>query len=306
MTDERGGVVVVGSVNCDLVLDVQRIPAPGETVLAGGSRRVPGGKGANQAVASARAGAVTTFVGAVGADVEADLLTDALRESGVRVELVRGVPGASGLAVVVVDSAGQNSIVVAPGANASLNELTADEVTAIERAQVLLCQLEIPLCGVLGAARAAHAAGGTVVLNAAPSQPLPDELWDVLDVLIVNEHEAADLTGGRHTAMDEVIDALLGRVPQVVVTLGADGARYAARDGSDERVAAPAVTAVDTTGAGDTFCGVFAASLARNLPTAAALRRATAAASLSVQRAGAVPSIPTAAEIDAALAGLPQ
>jgi ribokinase len=283
-------VLVLGSANADLVLRVAAIPGPGQTVLASGSDRVPGGKGANQAVAAARAGAATGFLGAVGDDDDGTLLRDALAGAGVGLELLRTGGAATGLAVVVVDDAGENSIVVAAGANAGLGALRPAELDRVRDAAVLLAQLEVPVPTIV---EAATASTGTVVLNAAPSRPLPDELWAAVDVLVVNEHEAADLGGRRE---------LLRRVPRVVVTLGAAGCAYLERDGTELRVPAPVVRAVDTTGAGDTFCGVLAAGLAAGDGIEQVLRRACAAASLAVQAPGAVPSIPTAAAIAVRLA----
>jgi ribokinase len=292
-------VVVLGSANCDLVLSVDRLPMTGETLLARGIRREPGGKGANQAVAAARAGAATTLLGAVGRDREAELLRSALIGAGVDVSPVRIVDESSGLAVVMVDGAGENSIVVAAGANRALGSLTAADRACIAGARVLLCQLEVPVAAVMDGARTARENETTVVLNAAPSMRLPDELWDLLDVLVVNEHEADDLGGGSLT-LDQAIEALLVRVPVVVVTLGAKGARLASRDGTDHFIAAPAVAAVDTTGAGDAFCGAFAAAMAAGEGFAAATEWAAAAASLSVQRHGSITSMPSATEIDLA------
>jgi ribokinase len=276
---------------------VGRHPLPGETVLATHTMRVPGGKGANQAVAAARAGAPTTLLAALGDDADAQLLRAALHAAAVGTELVRTSAEPTGLAVVVVDPSGQNSIVVAPGANATLTGLGERERAAIRTAAVLLCQLEVPLAAVADAASVAHAAGVRVLVNAAPSRPLPDELCQAIDVLIVNEHEAANLTG--QSEVGGAVEALLDRVPSVVVTLGGDGARFADRAGHGLHMPAPAVGVVDTTAAGDTFSGVLAAGLAGGRSMAHALGRAVAAASLSVQRHGAIPSIPTADEIDA-------
>ena len=172
--------------------------------------------------------------------------------------------------------------------------------TSYATCAVLLCQLEVPLPVVIEAAHVARAAGRIVVVNAAPSRPLPDELVEAVDVLVVNEHEAREIAGTAD--LDAAVDALLMRVPTVVVTLGAAGARIAERTGQGRSLPAPAVRAVDTTGAGDTFCGVLAAGLASGMSMTAAAERAIAAASLSVQRLGAIPSIPRADEIAAAMA----
>ena len=293
-------VVVLGSANVDLVLCVRRIPAAGETVLATGVDRVPGGKGSNQAIASARSGSATTFIGAVGADADGALLRATLDESGVDMRLLREVTEPTGLAVVSVADGGENSIIVASGANATLTALTEDDRSAIAEARVLLTQLETPLTTFLAAATLARDWSTQVILNAAPSMELPDGAWELIDLLVVNEHEAADLLGDPHAVHDpdRALNALLDRVPSVVITLGAGGSRYGARGVAPVAVAAPRVQAVDTTGAGDTYCGVLAASLAAGKSVSQAMRRASAAASLSVERPGAAPSIPRRDEID--------
>ena len=288
-------VVVLGSANADLVLEMARAPVPGETVLADVAHRLPGGKGANQAVAAARAGAATAFLGAVGTDEDAAMVCGALVCAGVDCGLVRTAAAPTGVAVVMVGSDGQNSIVVAPGANATITNLTGSEQAAVAGARVLLCQLEIPVDAVL----AAVGLGPTLVLNAAPAQPLPDALWAAVDVLVVNEHEAVTLTGAAD--VESALAALRARVGQVVITLGAAGVFYAAGGVAPQRVSAPTVEAIDTTGAGDAFCGVLAAGLAAGQDLDAAVRRAVVAGSLAVRRRGAIASMPTAAEIDAAV-----
>ena len=294
-----GGVVVVGSANADLVLRLAELPRQGETLLATDTSRLPGGKGANQAVAAARAGASTTLITAIGDDADGILVRDALVAAGVEMRLVRTSSAPTGLAVVLLDDRGQNSIVVASGANATIERLLPQERDVIRQSALLLCQLEVPLPVVIEAAHVARAAGRTVVVNAAPSRPLPEALVESVDVLVVNEHEAREVAGTRD--LDGAVDALLTRVPAVIVTLGAAGARVAERGGSHRLLRAPAVRAVDTTGAGDTFSGVFAAGLAGGESMTAAAERAIAAASLSVQRLGAIPSIPDADEIAAAM-----
>jgi ribokinase len=325
-----GRVAVVGSANVDLVVDVPRHPAGGETILGGDLRRTPGGKGANQAVAAARAGgADTTFVGALGRDESAELLLASLDGAGVRTDVVERVDAPSGTALITVSPDGENAIVVAPGAN-SWVRVGAAQAERIAVADVVLAQLEIPLDTVLAAARARRA-GALLVLNAAPSRELPDELWEQLDVLVVNEHEAADLVGGpgssggggpapSGTATPEALaTALLERVPAVVVTLGAQGSLVAPRAEPSVRVPAAQVKAVDTTGAGDTYCGVLAAALARTVEcwTLApqtgvegaksqhstelvdAARVAGAAGALAVTRVGAQDAVPDAAAVAA-------
>ncbi|MDI5982506.1 ribokinase [Amycolatopsis magusensis] len=284
-------VVVVGSANVDLVVDVPRTPGAGETVLGGDLRRSPGGKGANQAVAAALAGgADTTFVGALGRDEPAELLLESLRDAGVRVDLVQLVSAPTGTALITVAPSGENAIVVAPGANSRLDLGTA-QTARIALADVVLAQLEIPLDAVRAAASARNP-GALMVLNAAPTRELPDDLWHTLDLLVVNEHEAADLAG--------TPEALLERVPAAVVTLGAEGCLVARRGREPVRISGIQVDAVDTTGAGDTFCGVLAASLARGLALAESARLACVAAALSVTRRGAQAAVPTVGEVAAA------
>jgi ribokinase len=282
-------VVVVGSANVDLVLPVQRIPRPGETVLASGLTRGPGGKGANQAVASARAGASTAFVAALGADDGGALLREAL--DGVDLSLVQTVDAPTGTAIITVDADGENAITVAPSANASLT-LTPESRAAVAEAKIVLSQLEIPF----GTVQAAAEASRYFILNAAPAAELSDELLGHVDLLVVNETEAEAVAGAK-------LSALLDRVPAAVVTLGAEGAVILTRGADEVRVPAVRVEVVDTTAAGDTFCGVLAATLAATSTTASdltnAVRRATVAASLSVQTAGAIPSVPHGEAIDA-------
>ena len=288
-------VVVVGSANVDLVFPVQRIPRPGETVLSGVMSRGPGGKGANQAVASARAGARTAIVASLGADDSGQLLRDALADSGVDLSLVSSTTTPTGTAIITVEESGENSIVVAPGAN---GELTLSEAAAqvIGGAKIVLSQLEIPFPTVQEAA----ATSSYFILNAAPAAELSDELLADVDLLVVNETEAEMIAGADRTA-------LLKRVPAAVVTLGSAGAVILTRGRDEIVVPGVAVDVVDTTAAGDTFCGVLAATLAavsaigaitaRDLTNA--VRRANVAASLSVQATGAIPSVPHGDAIDA-------
>jgi ribokinase len=277
-------VTVVGSGNVDLVSQVERIPSPGETVLSTGFATHAGGKGNNQATAAARAGATTTFVGAFGDDDNGARLRDSLTGAGVR-PLVRTAGEPTGTALITVSATGENAIVVNAGANATLIDLTPEERSTIAGADLVLMQLEIPLDTVTAAAKAAS---GRVVLNAAPARQLPEDLLANVDLLIVNEHEAALLGGADH---------LLTVVPALVVTLGGKGALVRTRDTTTE-VPGITVDVVDTTGAGDTFCGALVAALDERRPLDEAVRFATVAAALSVRRAGAVPAIPTREEID--------
>jgi ribokinase len=306
----RSGVTVLGSANVDVALRVPELPRAGETVLAAPRLSGPGGKGLNQAVAAARAGASTRFVGAVGTDPEAAQLLGVLAAEGIEA-LVRTTPGRSGLAVVMVDASGENVIVVDPGANAELVGLGASELAAVTAAQVLLMQLEVPLPTVTEAARVARAAGTTVVLNAAPQAPLDVRLCDCIDLLLVNEGEARALAAdtsspgwgdGRGSAAETVdrdLDRLLERVPAVLVTLGPRGALYRDRAGARHHEPGRPVTVVDTTAAGDSFAGYLAAALAEGIPVPAALARANAAAALAVGRRGAVAAVPRRADVDA-------
>lgn len=291
-----GHVVVVGSVNMDLAVRTTRLPRPGETLMARSFHRSQGGKGANQAVGASRAGgAQVSMVGAVGRDADGEALVQALVGDRIDVGRVQRLDDQpTGVALITIDSAAENTIVVAAGANAAfvLSDLDRE---VIATADVVLAQLEVPQSVVLAAARG-RGSGVPFVLNAAPSAPLGDGLLDEVDVLVVNEHEAIDLAGV--SDLDQAIEILASRVPQLLVTLGARGARLLGRDGTELVVPAPRVEAVDTVGAGDTFCGVYAAGLAQGLTHLRALQRASAAASLAVQRRGAQDSVPTSAEVD--------
>ena len=287
-------VIVVGSANVDQVFRVERIPSPGETVLSTGFSTARGGKGQNQAVAAARAGAPTAFIAALGDDAFGSDTRAGLIDDGVDVTGVRSLDAATGTALIAVDSVGENTIIVEAGANRLLVDLQSADAAAIAASSVLAMQLEIPLETVIAAARIARAADTTVMLNAAPIRVLPAELLSSLDILVVNEHEASHLAGERDWR------ELTEQVPVVVVTLGSEGALLLRRGSDEVRVAAPSVHAVDATGAGDTFCGAFAAGLAEDMELEQALRFAVTAASLSVQSYGAVPSIPLRAQIDAA------
>ncbi|MFF4579118.1 ribokinase [Streptomyces sp. NPDC001389] len=295
-------IAVLGSTNMDLVAYVSKAPNPGETVTGREFRTVPGGKGANQAVAAARLGGQVVMIGAVGADAFGVRLREALTGAGVETAALRTVEGASGTAHVTVDDEGANSIIVIPGANGRVTGLEAGDDSRIGAADSLLLQLELPLEAVLAGARAARAHGVRTVLTPAPVRPLPDELLAATDLLVPNEHEAAALTG--LTDPHRAAEALLRAVPEVVITLGAAGCLYAARGREPLAVPVPRVRAVDTTAAGDTFVGALAVALGEGRTVPEGLRWASVAASLSVQRPGAQSSMPTRAETDAAaLAG---
>lgn len=297
--EHSGGVVVVGSANMDVVLTVERMPAGGETLLASGAAQHPGGKGLNQAVASARSGASTTLVGAIGKDAFGESLAQAMESAGVGNDLVRRSDEPSGQAFILVDGTGENLIVVASGANATMTELTAPERAVVEQGAVLLMQLELPSEIVHEAAVAARAAGRIVILNAAPAAAVDGDLVDLLDYLIVNEHEAKLI--GERDDLAEAAAALAARVPRLIVTLGAHGSDVYDDGELVGTVTPPSVTAIDTTGAGDTYCGALAAAIAEGRQLLDAVRFATAASALSVEKPGAVSSIPTRDEIDSKL-----
>jgi ribokinase len=276
-------VCVVGSVNADLTFTVDALPRPGQTVLASSVSSSPGGKGGNQAVAAARAGAAVQLVAALGTDPVADQLRTHLRDNEVGLDGVVSLPGPSGSAVILVDSAAENTIVVAPGANAQLSVASADVRAVIAEADVVLLQLEIPVATAVAAAQVARAADAVVMLNASPAGAEPHQLLalsGLADVVVVNEAEAREW----HWP-----------VPHLVITRGARGASYL---GQDERfdVPAPGVAAVDTTGAGDVFAGVLAAGWPAGHEDA--LRRACAAGALSTLVPGAGDCAPYAEAID--------
>ena len=280
-------VCVVGSVNMDHVFTVASLPHPGETVMASSVRLIPGGKGGNQAIAAARAGADVQLVAALGDDPTGDQLRAHLQGNGVGVDGVTEMTGPSGSAVIAVDAAGENTIVVAPGANARLTVETDKAHAAISDSDVLLLQLEIPVTTAVDAARVARDNGTVVIVNASPSGAQPHDLLSLAqlaDVVVVNEAEARDW----HWP-----------VTHLVITRGRRGASYL---GEDERfdVPAPAVRAVDTTGAGDVFAGVLAAEWPAGHEKA--LRRACAAGALATTVRGAGDCAPFAEAIDGAAA----
>ena len=296
-------ILVAGSANMDFITAVRQLPAPGETVLGADYFTAPGGKGANQAVACARAGAQVAFLGALGSDWVADELRAALKESGVR-DLTLAVPARTGAAFIGVSDAGENSIIVASGANAHLRP---KHLPSLQGIKTLILQLEIPLETVTAFAVQAHQEGVEVMLNAAPARALPAELLRVIDTLIVNEVELAALAGtaGQDAAepLAEQLRAVQALGPgQVLVTLGGRGSLLLS---GTELLQTPAypVQVQDTTGAGDTFVGVLAAFLAEGHDWPDALRLASVGAALACTRAGAQPSMPGRTEILAAAKG---
>ena len=295
-------ITVIGSSNTDLVVRVPRIPAPGETLLGHDMQRVPGGKGANQAIAASRVGVMVHFVGCLGDDDFGDVAAMTLAREGLHLEhLVRvaGVP--SGVALIAVAPTGENSIIVAAGANAHLSAVDIDRATpAIQTADLVIAQLEIPLATVQHAFMLARQFSIRTLLNPAPAQALPDALLSLADVLVCNETEAATLTGMAVTdraAAITVARRLRERGPAlVIVTLGGDGCLVASDD-AVTHIPAFIVPVVDTTAAGDAFIGALAYRLVLgDMPTTAA-HYAAAAAALSVGVAGAQPSLPTGDQV---------
>jgi ribokinase len=266
-------VAVVGSINLDLVARCERLPRPGETLTGATFERIPGGKGANQALAIARLGPVVRMTGAVGSDPFADEALALVREGGVDLEAVRRVDAPTGVALILVDAEGENQIVVAPGANALV------ETGDLGRVDAVLCQLEIPVEAVAAAAQQAR----FFCLNAAPARALPEELLAGVDLLVVNRYELESV--GRYEGL-------------AALTLGAEGALLL--EGGEEvaRAASPPIEAVDGTAAGDAFTACLLVSLLEGRGREEALRRACAAGALAASRPGAQPSLPTAAEVD--------
>jgi ribokinase len=301
-------VVVVGSTNTDMTVRVPRIPAPGETAGGRDFRVTGGGKGANQAVAAARAGARVTFVTALGDDALGDRARADLDAEGIDLTLVQRVAGPSGVALIVVDDAGENAIAVAAGANAALRARhVAPLGDRLSPGDVVLLQLEIPMDAVIAAARLARARGALVLLNPAPPPPgdaLPDALLEQVTLIAPNEHEAERLTGvavDGAAGLAAAAAAFHARgVPHVLITLGARGVFVS---GGGRAVLLPAwpASAVDTTAAGDVFCGALAVALTEGRTVEDAARFAAAAAAISVTRAGAQASAPRRADVDALL-----
>ena len=295
-----GTIVVVGSVNVDLLAQVRRHPRPGETLHGTGGQMLPGGKGANQAVAAARLGARVAMVGAVGSDVQAEAALSALREAGVDLGHVAEIEGPTGLAIVTVAEDGENSIVVIAGANDAMG---ADRVRAaaevISAARIVVCQGEIPRDGIEALPALVT---GRFLHNPAPVMELDPAVLRASDPLVVNQHEAglvlAQLAPGQEAPEDPeaVVAALLAAgIPSAVLTLGADGSLVADQAGVRRIPPAP-VEAVDTTGSGDAFIGALALGLARGDDLATAARLASRVGAFAATGEGAQPSYPTAAD----------
>lgn len=291
-------ILVFGSINIDLLVPVPALPSPGETVLGGDYRLLPGGKGANQALAARRAGSLVRMAGAVGKDAFADAALDLLRRDGVDLSLVRQVRQPTGLAAIMVAPEGENLIAVASGANAAATAAMApDDMLGPET--IVLCQMEVPPAESAALIHRAARCGARAILNLAPALSIKPSLLSDLDLLVANEAEAATL--GDDPA------ALARRLRQAfVVTHGAAGATAFLAHGGRLDIPGLAIEAIDTTGAGDTFVGVLAAGLDQGLALQPALRRASAAAGLACLAQGAQTAMPDKAAIDAGVARLPQ
>ena len=300
-------VCVVGSVNSDLVFDVAALPGPGETVLASAVRTLPGGKGGNQAVAAARLGAQTSFVGAVGNDAFGEQARAALAAEGIDLTGLAVADAATGVALILVDEHGENSIAVASGANGAVTPVhvrAALAAVAIGAGDVVLVGHEIPTESAREALAIGRAAGATTILNPAPATGLSSEILEAADIVTPNEGELATLAGlASGPGVGDAVAALrsTGVSSALVVSLGAAGA-HVDLAGSVTALPALAVDAVDAVGAGDTLNGALAAGLASGLPLEQAAQRAVVAASLAVTKTGAREGMPTTAELEAALA----
>ena len=309
-----GTVFVFGSINADTSYRMASLPGAGETVIASAASTSPGGKGANQAIAAAVAGARVHMIGVVGEDADAPALLESLEARGVDTASIAGRPGATtGRAVVYVDDSGENSIVVLSGANELLDaEIAADGLASLSAGDVLVLQNEVPASANRAAAALARSAGATVIWNAAPAPRSRDDLVADVDLLVVNEHELAQIAGiltipvpGSAPTPPRLVELLADTAAALdtdaICTLGADGAIYVVA-GEVGSIPAPAVRAIDTTAAGDTVVGYLAAHTA--LPLLERIRLATSAGALTVTREGASSSIPPLADVELMLAGL--
>lgn len=299
-------LLVIGSINMDIVNTVAQFPLPGETLHSSGMAFFPGGKGANQAVAAARAGAHCMMAGAVGSDPFAETLTAALGDNGVDVRSLLRKEGTSGIAIITVNGEGENNIILSEGANGKLTEEdAAAAVSDWADVHAVLLQNEIPWPTTLSVIQSASRSGVRVLFNPAPAMEIPDEVFADIDTLIVNETEAAVVSGIQVSDAASAQAAarwIIGKgTNQVIITLGKKGSVYENAQGGRAIIPAFHVDTVDSTAAGDTFIGAYAAASADGMKTEAALTFASAAAALAVTKAGAQSSIPSRAEIEAFL-----
>ncbi len=295
-------IAVIGSLNIDLVVRAARVPQPGETIAGKSFNMIPGGKGANQAVAASRAGGKVFMFGCVGDDPFGQVMVDALGESGVNTKNIHIIPQEStGTAIIIVEDSGENRIVVNPAANAMVSIELIDRLwESISKSPMILIQHEIPMDTAFHIIRKAYQDGITVILNPAPSYPVPEDCLKLLDVLIVNEIECANLIGlpsiDRESAFVAAEKWHRTGVKKIIVTLGSDGLVYL---DDEKRIYLPAfqVEVVDTTAAGDTFVGAYAASILQQKNAKEALFFSSAAAALAVMKLGAQTSIPYKQEV---------
>ncbi len=294
----RAVILVFGSINLDVLVPVPLLPRPGETVLGGDCALLPGGKGANQALAACRAGAAVAMAGAVGNDCFAPLALAALRGAGVDLALVRHVGRPTGVAAIMVDARGENLIAVAAGANREAASAGVPDAL-LGPETILVCQLEVPAAENRALIRRARAAGGRTILNLAPAAPIDPALFGEIDVLVANSGEAAALGADPAGVARRLCQAL-------VVTRGSDGSIAFLANGGRIETPALAIEPIDTTGAGDTFVGVLAAGLDRRLALGTALRHASAASGLACLARGAQSAMPERAAIEAAALCLPK
>ena len=292
---KTGKILVIGSSNTDMTIKSERLPAPGETILGGKFLMGAGGKGANQAVAARRLGGEVTFVCKVGRDIFGDNAIKGYEKEGIDTSHILRSDAPSGVALILVDAKAENSIAVAPGANGDLTPADIRNLRGvIAEASYLILQLEVPVETVLEAARIAHEAGVYVILNPAPACPLPEELFKYLSLITPNQTETALMTGIEtdEASLDKAVDALRAKgVKDVIITLGSRGS-LVCTGGKNEFVPACKVKAVDTTAAGDTFCGALCVALSEGKSLTEAAAFATKASALAVQKMGAQDSIP--------------
>ena len=302
----RQPIVVVGSINMDLVARTPAIPRPGQTLIGTDFTTTPGGKGANQAVAVARLGYPVQMVGAVGDDVFATALLNNLESVGVDTSAVQRVSGPSGVAPIAVADNGENAIVVVPGANAKVDAACIDQyATIIQSAGMVLCQLELPIETTLHVLEVCAEARVPVMLDPAPADPLPDAVWPLITWCTPNETEAAFYVGANPSAEQSAHKLLARGVHGVVLKRGAQGAYIAIASGESAWIQPFPVHAIDTVAAGDCFNGAFAVALMEGKTPAQAARFASAAAAISVTRRGAQSSMPSRAEVDVMLTANP-
>ncbi|KRM95585.1 ribokinase [Liquorilactobacillus aquaticus DSM 21051] len=300
----RKNVVILGSINVDIILKLTRLPKPGETMKIQGLETAGGGKGANQAIAAARSNANVHFIGRVGDDQYGKMMCELMQKNGIDIEHIKAdKDNPTGQAYILLQDSGENSILVNSGANASIQEEDVENARhLIESADVVVAQFEVPINRIIEAFKIAQAAGVSTILNPAPATKVSDKLLELTDLITPNEVEAEMLTGihvDSLKAQRKSANKLQSKgARNVILTLGSEGAYYLTEDNQEEAVSALKVKAIDTTGAGDTFIGCLAAKLSPNFDNIAqAVHYANKASSLTVQKIGAIPSIPAEKEV---------